>query len=157
MIRDAVAADAETLAALYEQLLGLPADPAGIVDAIGQIERSPYTRLLVCEIAHHVVGTVQACFYPSPLRATAGKGIIDAVVIDTRHRGRGHATRLIAHASAWLRAAGVAPVFVATRADRSEGQRLYASLGWSKWGVTYASFEGLDERTASDRPGLAPV
>lgn len=157
MIRDAVAADARTLAALYEQLIEFPADPDGIVDTIGQIERSPNARLLVCEISHQVVGTVQACFYPSPLRATAGKGIIDAVVVDTRHRGRGHATRLVAHASAWLRAAGVAPVFVATRADRSEGQRLYASLGWSRWGLTYASFEGLDEGTATDRPGLAPV
>lgn len=157
MIRDAVAADAQALTALYAQLISGPADQAWVVDTIRCIEQSANARLLVYVFADQVVGTVQACFYRSPLRAKAGKGIIDAVVVDTCHRGRGFATRLVGHACAWLREEGVAPVFVATRTDRTVGQRLYTSLGWSRWGVTYALFKEPDEGTASDRPGLLPV
>jgi len=140
VIRDAVPSDAPVLADLYGQLLGRPPKVSAVEDTLGAVAETPETRILVSLAGKRLVGTLQATYYRSPLRPAVGKGIIDAVIVDEGSRGRGIGTALIESASRWLESTGVSPIFVATREDRTAAHALYDSLGWARWGVTYARF-----------------
>jgi GNAT superfamily N-acetyltransferase len=141
VIRDACASDAEALAALYVELLRESVAPATVRDAIADAEGSQSSRILVYEADGRVVGTAHVLFYLSPLRPTAGKGVVDAVVIADGHRGRGIGAALVQRAQSWLSERGASPVFVSTRWDRTVAHEMYASQGWRPWGLTYARFD----------------
>ncbi|RUU68531.1 GNAT family N-acetyltransferase, partial [Mesorhizobium sp. M2C.T.Ca.TU.009.01.2.1] len=64
---------------------------------------------------------------------TGTRAIVEDVVVDGRHRGRGIASGLIREALARAKTAGARTVDLTSRPSREAANRLYLKLGFEQW------------------------
>ena len=118
---------AKSLAGLVRQLSSSARMPTA--DELDRIARSEATSLLVAYQSGAVVGMLTLVLFriPSGLR-----GLIEDVVVDEAHRGKGIAAALTHEALARARAAGARTVDLTSRPSREAANRLYQKLGFQK-------------------------
>jgi GNAT superfamily N-acetyltransferase len=118
-IRTAVDADREDIAGLIRQLYpGFDGHPA-----LPRVRQE--SRTFVAETDGILTGTIVAMFTDYGVEAY---GMIDELVVDESHRGRGIGSALVEQARAWCFAQGAAVVFVSAGTG---AQDFYRHAGFS--------------------------
>lgn len=116
---------AQAIAALLPQLSSAP-PPFTLVE-LADIVESPATRLLIAEADSAVVGTLTLALFRIP---TGLRAMIEDVVVDKAHRGKGIAEALTRAALERARAAGARTIDLTSRPSREAANRLYQKLGF---------------------------
>jgi GNAT superfamily N-acetyltransferase len=112
-------------------------DMAAYEAAFGAIDSDPAQLLVVAEVAHRVVGTLQLTFIPGLARRGALRAQIEAVRIAESVRGDGLGSVLLGWAIEEARRRGCALVQLTTDKSRTDAHRFYQRLGF------IASHEGM--------------
>lgn len=164
-IRPATEADLPAVLALYQQpgfgdteVLSL--DEARAV--LAEMGRYPRYRLFVgCEGGGD--GPVRASYallvMPNLAHRGAPSAIVEDVVVDQAHRGRGLGRQLMAHAVAEAAAAGCYKLALSSNARRTQAHAFYESLGFARHGLSFAidpQHAATCGPLAAGQPGGAP-
>ncbi len=104
----------------------------GYADAFAAIAADPNQLLVVAEADGEVVGTLQITFIPGLSYQGAWRGQIEGVRIAAARRGQGLGQRLIRWAVEECRARGCRIVQLSTNMSRTDAQRFYERLGFSR-------------------------
>jgi ribosomal protein S18 acetylase RimI-like enzyme len=118
---------AASLAGLVRQLSSSARAPTA--DELDRIALSEATSLLVAYESGAVVGMLTLVLFRIP---TGLRGLIEDVVVDEAHRGKGIAAALTHEALARAKAAGARTVDLTSRPSREAANRLYQKLGFQK-------------------------
>jgi ribosomal protein S18 acetylase RimI-like enzyme len=118
---------AASLAGLVRQLSSSARTPTS--DELNRIARSEATSLLVAYESATVVGMLTLVLFRIP---TGLRGMIEDVVVDDAHRGKGIAAALTHEALARAKAAGARTLDLTSRPSREAANRLYQKLGFQK-------------------------
>ncbi|MHA6719499.1 N-acetyltransferase family protein [Sphingomonas sp. RS6] len=121
LARDTIPADRETD----------PGDPR-YAAAFDVITADPNQLLAVATLDDAVIGTAQLSFIPGLSFRGAWRGVIEAVRIDERHRGRRYGEQLIEWLVDRCRARDCFLVQLTSSNARVDAHRFYARLGWSQ-------------------------
>jgi len=107
--------------------------PADYGAFLGRQLEQPDAAVLVAEVAGQILGYSYATLEGFNYMALRGPaGVLQDVIVDPEHRGRGLGRLLVEAALAFLRSRG-APRVVLSTAERNEpAQRLFASLGFRR-------------------------
>lgn len=127
MIRDAVASDADALAALSVQL-GYPSSATEISERLEGIQTRGDGRVVVVVFGGTVVGWIHVLgvhVLESPPHAE-----IVGLVVDERLRGRGIGAELVAAAEHWAAERRYAKISVRSNVIREAAHRFYRRLGY---------------------------
>ncbi len=135
VIREAVRADAEALAALIVPL-GYEIFPHAVAGRLAAMARVG-NRTFVAEKDRRVIGCIttsamQVIHRPAPV------GRISMMVVEEEQRGRGIGRSLVAAAEDHLRDTGCHIVEVTSRFDLTEAHLFYEKLGFEKTSVRLA-------------------
>ena len=134
-IRDAVAADADAIATLLDQL-GYPTH-AEAVDARLERLRIVGDRVVVADVDGRPVGLAHLQVTPAIERdRPAAK--IGALVVDEAHRGSGVGRALVEAMEEEARARGCELLFLTTAARRTDAHAFYARVGLEETGKRFA-------------------
>jgi GNAT superfamily N-acetyltransferase len=98
--------------------------------AFAAIDADPNQFLAVAELDDEVVGCLQLTFIPGLSRIGQWRGLVEAVRVDARFRGRGIGRRMLQWAIDECRTRGCSFVQLTTDKSRSDAHRFYASLGF---------------------------
>ena len=115
----------DALARLVPQL-SQSAAPVGEPE-LGEIVRSPATRLLVAWREGRIIGTLTLVLFRIP---TGVRGWIEDVIVDEAERGHGVGEALTAEAVRVAGAAGARTLDLTSRPSREAAHRLYTKLGF---------------------------
>ena len=115
----------QAIAALLPQLSSSP--PPFTMVELSEIVDSPATRLLIAGAGDAVVGTLTLVMFRIP---TGLRAMIEDVVVDKAHRGKGIADALTREALDRAKAAGARTVDLTSRPSREAANRLYQKLGF---------------------------
>ena len=116
-----------SIAGLVRQLSSSAQAPTR--DELEETVRSPATVLLVARVAGSIVGMLTLVIFRIP---TGVRAIIEDVVVDEAHRGRGIAEALTHEALARAKAAGARTVDLTSRPSREAANRLYRRIGFQR-------------------------
>jgi GNAT superfamily N-acetyltransferase len=134
-LREVVAADAEHIAALIDQL-GYPvsaedvAERLNLIEAIGQ-------RVLVAELDGRAIGCLSTSTM-TVLHRPAPVGRISMMVIAEDLRGQGIGAKLVAAAERTLRDKGCQLVEVTSNLRRTDAHRFWERIGYDRTSVRFA-------------------
>jgi N-acetylglutamate synthase-like GNAT family acetyltransferase len=134
-LREAVAADAEHIAALIDQL-GYPvsaedvAERLNLIEAIGQ-------KVLVAELDGRAIGCLSTSTM-TVLHRPAPVGRISMMVIAEDLRGQGIGAKLVAAAERTLRDKGCQLVEVTSNLRRTDAHRFWERIGYDRTSVRFA-------------------
>ena len=129
---------AAIVALLADDALGGAREAAGpsfapaYLAAFEAIERDPNQLLAVAEQDGRVVGTLQLSFMPGISHRGAWRGEIEGVRIASDRRGSGLGRQMLLWAVEQCRARGCRLVQLTTNAARTDAQRFYEQLGFSR-------------------------
>jgi GNAT superfamily N-acetyltransferase len=140
VIREALAADAEAIAALLGQL-GYPAPAEDVPRRLTNL-RGGGGEAFVALDAGGVAGVITVLAEAS-LTNSADIGLITALVVDDEARGKGIGRRLLEAAEAWAAARGCRKLVVTTANHRAGAHQFYERLGWKWTGRRYVKSEKL--------------
>jgi ribosomal protein S18 acetylase RimI-like enzyme len=115
------------IAGLLPQLSSSATAPRA--EDLQRIVSSPATTLLVARSDGAVAGMLTLAVFHVP---TGTRAIIEDVVVDDRHRGRGIAAALAREALSRARASGARTVDLTSRPSREAANRLYRKLGFEQ-------------------------
>jgi len=115
------------IAGLLPQLSSSAAAPRA--EDLQRIVGSPATTLLVARSDGTVAGMLTLAVFHVP---TGTRAIIEDVVVDDRHRGRGVAAALVGEALSRARASGARTVDLTSRPSREAANQLYRKLGFEQ-------------------------
>lgn len=125
VISEVTPALVEHITSFVHQLSSSAAAPTK--EDLDRVVRSPATTLLVAFADEIPVGMLTLVVVPIP---TGIKAIIEDVVVDEHHRGRGIAEALTREALCRARATGARTVDLTSRPARVAANRLYQKLGF---------------------------
>jgi GNAT superfamily N-acetyltransferase len=134
-LREVVAADAEHIAALIDQL-GYPvsaedvAERLNLIEAIGQ-------KVLVAELDGRAIGCLSTSTM-TVLHRPAPVGRISMMVIAEDLRGQGIGAKLVAAAERTLRDKGCQLVEVTSNLRRTDAHRFWERIGYDRTSVRFA-------------------
>ena len=139
-VRAAVRRDLPALLRLYAQLYPEVERPAAIDnEAIwAAIAATPGRTVLVAELEHQVVGTVDVSVVPNLSRRGEPVLLVENIVVDGDHRRAGIGRSLVAAAQEIGRAAGCYKLQLA--AAEEEAFRFYEALGLELGGRTFKRY-----------------
>ena len=134
-VRDAVSADAKSLASLCTQL-GYPTESGVIPARLARIASDPHACCLVALVDNSV-----AAFATVHLRYTmnheAPIAQLTLLVVDERHRSHGVGRTLVAAAEEWARTRGAKRFVVTTALRRADAHAFYEKLEFKHTGRRY--------------------
>ena len=135
LIREAIAADAQAIARMIDELgYAVAADDVtarlGMVEAAGQAVR-------VAEIDGQVVGclstsTMHVLHRPAPV------GRISMMVVDERFRSRGIGAQMVEAAESMLAAKGCQLIEVTSNLRRADAHRFWERIGYERTSARFA-------------------
>ena len=121
--------DAEQVAALAGEL-GYPSTPAQIEARFRGIEGNDDSRVFVAADSDgRVWGWVHV--FGHHLLESEGQAEVGGLIVDSRARGVGIGTSLMAAAEAWARERGYARLTLRSNTIRTEAHRFYQDLGYT--------------------------
>jgi GNAT superfamily N-acetyltransferase len=129
VVRRAVAADTERLAALSGEL-GYPVVRDVLAGRLDRLVASDGEIVLVAELAGEVVGWVhgsEQLFLESGSRCE-----LLGLVVDAHRRGLGVGRRLVGAVETWAAARGLTQMAVRSNVARSESHPFYERLGYAR-------------------------
>ena len=118
---------AQSIIALIPQLSSSAAQPGH--ETLESIVKSPATTLFIAKDGQALLGMLTLAVFQAP---TGTRAIVEDVVVDGRHRGRGIASGLIREALARAKTAGARTVDLTSRPSREAANRLYLKLGFEQ-------------------------
>ncbi len=128
VIRVALPADASAIADLSSQL-GYPILADQAAERLAAIlAMNDQAVLIACHADGPAVGWVHV-FRALRIESRAFAEI-GGLVVDEKHRGRGHGRRLVAAAEDWAMARGLTKLRVRTRSGRADARAFYENLGF---------------------------
>ena len=137
-IRPATEADLPALVALYGQFdttMYPPredADPATRLRIFREMAADPKQHLLVAEANEHIVGTAYLMIVPSLGGACKPAGLVEGVVVDETHRGKGVGAALMRRLAEIAREHGCYKLTLSSNVARTGAHRFYSRLGWKR-------------------------
>ncbi len=128
LLRSLELADVEEVAVLCGQL-GYPSTAEQVRSRLGPLLKDPEHRVMMAQHdSGKLVGWLHALVHKSLLSDPTC--IIDALVTDEKHRGRGIGRLLLADAETWARTRGCRRVSLLSNVTRSETHGFYQHLGY---------------------------
>jgi GNAT superfamily N-acetyltransferase len=134
--RLAEAGDARILSELLAEL-GYPAPPEEIPARLISLAASPKVLVLVATVDEEVAGLITTHVY-STIHAQAPVALITALVVSSRHRGRGIGSALVVEAEQWAIGNGVRRISVGSGLQRIETHGFYEARGYARSGIRFA-------------------
>ena len=119
--------DAESVSKLVRQLSKSARIPAAV--ELDEVASAEATSLLVARVSGTIVGMLTLVLFRIP---TGVRAIIEDVVVDEAHRGRGIAAALTREALARSNAQGARTIDLTSRPSREDANRLYQHLGFQR-------------------------
>jgi len=148
-IRQATVEDSGVIAQLMTQLIeasgyeGWQVSPEQIEESLRKMADSDAYQVLLAEDEGQVVGLLSLSFRQTLFHA-APSALIDELVVERGHRGRGVGRQLIAEAIERCRAAGCCEVEVSTERSNEAAQGFYRQHGFSHEAVLFELEFGED-------------
>jgi GNAT superfamily N-acetyltransferase len=102
-----------------------------------QIERDPGRHLVVAELDGQVVGAADLIIMPNLSHRATPWAMMENVIVDERMRRRGIARALVTHLVNLARESGCYKIGLSSDRRRTEGHRLYESLGFDQYGLGF--------------------
>ena len=134
-IRDALADDADAVAALLSQL-GYPTEPAAVAERLRRL-RAVGDEVVVAELDGRVAGLAQ--LHVSPALEHDGEAAkLRALVVDETHRGEGVGRALVEEMEARARARRCVLLFLTTAEHREGAHAFYRRMGLEHTGRRFA-------------------
>ena len=127
LIRELGQADLPAAAALLDEL-GYGLDPEEVAGRFGAVRAAPGHALWAAVAGGKVLGLVHV--FARPALEKPPEAVVQALVVDAAHRGRGVGRRLMAAAEAWARERGYRSLSLATEISRDDAQAFYTALGY---------------------------
>ncbi len=129
-VRAMTLADAERVAALAGEL-GYPSTPAQVEARLCAIQGNIGTSqvFVAADPEGRAWGWVHV--FGHQLMESEGQAEVGGLVVDSRARGRGIGTSLMAAAEAWAREGGFKLLSLRSNVIRAEAHRFYQNLGYS--------------------------
>jgi amino-acid N-acetyltransferase len=140
-IRAAETTEAQAIARLLGQL-GYDATPADIASRLARILTRRDHRFVIAEAEGQVVGWIHASV--SEHIDSAACVLIEGLVVDREHRGRGIGRVLLDDAEAWARAIGCSLVRLRSTDARTEAHQFYQHLGYTKVKTQHSFAKAVD-------------
>jgi len=134
VVRDAVPADAVTIAALVTQL-GYSTTAAVMEPRLRRMLSLSHHRIIVAESSGAVIGVAGACVDHGVELDTYGR--ITALAVDDKWRGNGVGRLLVEHVEHWCRERGADRVTLTSGHHRPESHKFYKSLGYEATGLRF--------------------
>jgi GNAT superfamily N-acetyltransferase len=134
-LREVVAADAEHIAALIDQL-GYPVSAEDVAERLNLIEASGQ-KVLVAELDGRAIGCLSTSTM-TVLHRPAPVGRISMMVIAEDLRGQGIGAKLVAAAERTLRDKGCQLVEVTSNLRRTDAHRFWERIGYDRTSVRFA-------------------
>lgn len=116
-----------------------PTDRTKALEAWDSILGNPSLTYLVAEAPGGIIGACLLAILPNLTRGVRPFGVIENVVVDSRFRRMGVATRLLEHAKTLSVVAGCYKLMLMSNNKRTEAHRLYERIGFEK--VSKAGFD----------------
>ncbi len=141
-IRQATVQDSAIIAQLMAQLIeaggyeGWEVSPAQIEANLRKMADRKTYQVLLAEEAGQVVGLLSLSFRHT-LFHRAPSALINELVVEQGHRGRGIGRQLVAEAIERCRAAGCGEIEVSTERSNEAAQRFYRQHGFSHEAVLF--------------------
>lgn len=134
LIRPAAQSDLPALLALYAQLHSDALDPApgDAARILGELSRYPGSAVLVGCLGPLLVSTATLVVVPNLTRGGTPYALIENVVTDPDHRGRGFGRKVLRHAVSAAWACGCYKVMLMTGAKDPGTLRFYAGSGFEQ-------------------------
>jgi GNAT superfamily N-acetyltransferase len=109
----------------------------GYYDAFEQIDKDHNNELTIAEYNGKIIGTLQITFIPYLTYKGGMRALIEAVRIDSEHRGKGFGRKLFEYAINRAQDRGCHMVQLTTNKKRTDAFKFYESLGFE------ATHEGM--------------
>ena len=141
-IREATVEDSTITAQLMSQLIeasgyeGWQVSPEQVEESLRKMANSDAYQVLLAEDEGQVVGLLSlsfrhTLFHPAP------SALLDELVVEQGHRGRGVGRQLMAEAIERCRAAGCCEIEVGTERSNEAAQKFYRQHGFSHEAVLF--------------------
>lgn len=130
-IRDAVEADAGTIAPLLEQLVRRPSTPDQVRARLRRLADSGVDRVIVAVVGGRVVG-VAGVTYAWLLHADAPTARLMSIVVDEAFRGHGIGRQLVEASIDQARVWGCDRLELTSRLERAGAHSFYQSVGFAE-------------------------
>ena len=141
VIRPVQTADAGAVAGLLEQL-GYGAAGPDIASRLARVIVRSDHRFMVAEADGAVVGWIHSSI--SEHIDSEACVLIEGLVVNREHRGRGIGQMLLDDAEAWARTIGCSLVRLRSTAARTEAHKFYQHLGYTKVKTQYSFAKAVD-------------
>ena len=105
--------------------------PAAYVTALEEIDVNPRQALLVAEVDDFIVGMALFIRIPNLSHVGRSYAMVEDVVVDASHRGKGYGEALMRHAVDLARYAGCYKLVLTSNKARSDAHRFYRRLGFN--------------------------
>lgn len=139
VVRDARPHDVPTLGRLLEQL-GYPLPHDVVRQRCEQVQATAGHRIIVAQIEDRVVGMLHV--FERPALEKPQEAVVQSLVVDSDHRGKGIGEALMREAEAWAEGRGLASTALYTRIDRSASRAFYERLGYQLKTTSYLMGRG---------------
>ena len=126
-IRKFAAPDVDRARELIRQL-GYDLDPDEFNRRLAAVASADEHALLVAELEQEVVGLMH--LYVRPALDKPVEAIVQALIVDSRHRGKSIGEALMQAAESWARERHLASVALTSHIKRTDAHRFYQSLGY---------------------------
>ena len=137
IVREAEASDLTASVPLLAQLD--PDDPRREDTALADVYHAAYarmidagTKILVVESEGSIVGTLALYILPNISHRGSPFALVENVVVDESHRGKGYGKLLMDHAEKMASEAGCYKIVLTSNAQRTDAHRFYDSLGYQR-------------------------
>jgi GNAT superfamily N-acetyltransferase len=142
VVREAIAEDAETIAALMAEMDDVPAaeaDASAIRHVIAEMSAYPDHRVyLALDLAGTPVGTFSLMIFCSPSHQGARQGMLDGVVVTRAQRGQGVGRAMLRHALTMAASAGCYKLALSSNLKRVDAHRFYEDIGFQQHGISFS-------------------
>lgn len=133
MVRAPRTADAARIAELLGEL-GYPTNGPEVARRLALMERDPSLTILVAEVNGEVAAVITAHVL-NTIHASQPVAWITALVTDSRHRGMGLGSRLVAAVEDWARERRAVRLSVTAALHRTETHAFYERRGFARSGL----------------------
>ena len=139
-IRSITENDIPAILALYAQLESAREDTVSLSDAVGifqRIESYPNYHIYIAESHGKATGTFSLAIIDNLAHFGAKSGLIEDVVVDEGHRGKGIGKEMMEYAIELCKQNLCYKVCLSSNLKRDSAHRFYESLGFQKHGFSF--------------------
>lgn len=139
-IREAHRDDLESILAIYAEPdidNGKVLDLRGAEEILGRMKSYPRYTLYVATIDNKVVGSFALLIMDNLAHMGAPSAVVEDVVVNSKHRGRGIGSQMIKFAMEKARQAKCYKLALSCSINRDRAHKFYESLGFEKHGYSF--------------------